>query len=110
MAVVNTTDDKVRQAAASCPVAADTLKTLFPEVFQSKLVRFDSVRGGSLTSLALNPNDLYSGRVEITPRSGGQFMGQGLYLPAAIGRFGIDWKIEKDREGATVLVGYIKTN
>ena len=35
------TEEQIRSAAAKCPLATATLKTLFPEVFKSEIVSFE---------------------------------------------------------------------
>ena len=37
---VTTTDEKVKAAAAACPTARETLKTLFPDVFEVDLTKY----------------------------------------------------------------------
>lgn len=104
---LNITKEKVLDAANKCPVAKETLKTLFPEVFEedkyfdlSKLIPIKDYMGdgGDLfTNSSVMASGLSSGAIWIRSAYDLAYKGFGLSV-------GYNWSIMVDKVGVKVLV------
>lgn len=83
------TKEKVLEAAQKCSKAKETLKSLFPEVFEDD----KSVDVGSVVGKSFFNNDF------LTVRRGGEYRYKGFYLTPKY-----NWEIIKDSKGELVLV------
>lgn len=103
--VVNTTDAKVKQAAASCPDAQRVLKQLFPDVFVNPT--YDDLGRVNVPTLQDQKGVIYGQGDLVRPiidvRRAGSHANKAVYLDQ-----GLDWAIERDNSGYAVLVAYRK--
>lgn len=83
------TKEKVLEAAQKCSKAKETLKTLFPEVFEDD----KSVDVGSVVGKSFFNNDF------LTVRADYEYQQKGFYLTHKY-----NWEIIKDSQGKLVLV------
>ena len=90
--------ERVLEAASKCSTAKETLKTLFPEVFEEedKYFDFSDVRARFLEGLRL-PAGFDDDCIEI--RVGGEYRRKGFYLAGHL-----NWEIKEDRHGQLVLI------
>lgn len=107
-ATLQITDDKVRAAAAQCPDAKRILTTLFPTVFVDPT--FDDAGRVRMPASVYASGGIYSNKILhpvlgtiVERRDGGNLSGVGLFLSNQV-----DWAIEHDSTGWSVLVAYKK--
>jgi hypothetical protein len=89
MTELKITKERILEAASKCSTAKETLKTLFPEVFQQ------SVDFSDLPNISL----LGSEYPKIEPRFFGEFAGKGLWLDDCY-----DWEIKTDKKNQRILI------
>jgi hypothetical protein len=82
------TDDKVREAAKSCPDAARVLKMLFPEAFKDDRYIMRDIEG------IITFFDRHGNKFQILPRASGEFAGRALLLPLTSHPY--EWAIIND--------------
>ena len=90
--------ERVLEAASKCSAAKETLKTLFPEVFEEedKYFDFSDVPTTFLRGLKL-PEGFDDDCIQI--RSSGEYERRGFYLADYL-----NWEIKEDRHGQLVLI------
>ena len=108
------TDERVKEAAASCPDAKRVLEKMFPDVFvqQDEYMMVPNELTGEKSPFTVDgkPITLLSA---LARRSGAEFRGKGIYLCRVVypshgtHPIKLDWSVVKDSQGESVLVAKI---
>lgn len=91
--------ERVLEAASKCSTAKETLKTLFPEVFEEEDKYFDF---SDTPALVLDPSINFPtgfSNASILIRKDGEYEDKGFFLNPYL-----RWEIKKDSENALVLI------